>query len=115
MYHFYNDILTALPSKTEETKKAREQILEARTKQAIRFSKTITNTNSGMSARDIEQLIPINKEVKDLLKVSSKKLNLSPRSYHRLIKVARTIADLAGSKEIEQTHVLEALQYRVSL
>jgi magnesium chelatase family protein len=113
--HVCYDILTALPSKTEETKNAREQILAARTKQAIRFSKTTTNTNSGMSARDIEQLISINKEVKDLLKISSEKLNLSPRSYHRLIKVARTIADLANSKEIEQTHVLEALQYRVSL
>lgn len=113
--HVPYDTLTALPSKTEETKQAREQILAARTRQSNRFSDTETSTNSGMSARDIEQLIYIDKEVKDLLKVSSEKLNLSPRSYHRLIKVARTIADLAGSEKIESTHVLEALQYRVSL
>jgi len=53
--------------------------------------------------------------VGDLLKISSAKLNLSPRSYHRLIKVARTIADLDGAEHIEVPHVLEALQYRVPL
>lgn len=113
--HVPYDVLTALPSKTEETKPAREQILAARKNQSERFSKTVTNTNSGMSARDIEELIHIEAEVKDLLKVSSEKLNLSPRGYHRLIKVARTIADLDESNEIESKHVLEALQYRVSL
>jgi len=113
--HVPYDTLTSLPSKVEETKNAREQILSARDTQSKRFCKTNTNTNSGMSARDLEQLIKLNDEVKDLLKISSTKLNLSPRSYHRLIKVARTISDLDGSEEIETKHLLEALQYRVSL
>jgi len=113
--HVPYDTLTSLPSKVEETKNAREQILSARDTQSKMFCKTNTNTNSGMSARDLEQLIKLNDEVKDLLKISSTKLNLSPRSYHRLIKVARTISDLDGSEEIETKHLLEALQYRVSL
>ena len=113
--HVPYDTLTALPSKTDETTPAREQILSARTEQSKRFSKTSTNTNSGMSARDIEQLIDLTDDVTSLLKTSSEKLNLSPRSYHRLIKVARTIADLDNSEQIKTPHVLEALQYRVTM
>lgn len=113
--HVPYDTLTSLPSKVDETTSAREQILSARQLQSVRFSKTKTSTNSGMSARDIEQLIILKEEVKDLLKISSERLNLSPRSYHRLIKVARTIADLDNSENIETSHLLEALQYRVTL
>ncbi len=113
--HVPYETLTTLNKGSGETERAREQILSARELQANRFSNVTTNTNSGMAARDIEALIDLSTEVKDLLKVSSAKLNLSPRSYHRLIKVARTIADLAGKEHIETPHVLEALQYRVSL
>lgn len=113
--HIPYETLTSLPNKDKETEKARGQILLARKNQTKRLKDTKTNTNSGMSARDIESCVYLTKEIKDLLKVSSERLNLSPRSYHRLIKVARTIADLDESKEIEISHVLEALQYRVSL
>lgn len=113
--HVPYETLTAIPSKTKETSIAREQILSARDKQRSRFENTTTHTNSGMSARDIENLISLSDEVKNLLKVSSAKLNLSPRGYHRLIKVSRTIADLDGREEITTAHVLEALQYRVNL
>lgn len=113
--HVPYETLTSLPNRERETQKAREQILSARNKQTKRLKKTITNTNSGMTARDIENYILLTDEVKDLLKISSSKLNLSPRGYHRLIKVARTIADLDQSDDIKTTHVLEALQYRVNL
>ena len=113
--HVPYETLTSLPNKSGETKSAREQILKARTKQTDRFKKTATNNNAGMSARDIEEFIHLSPEIKDLLKTSSAKLNLSPRGYHRLIKVSRTIADLGGSEDIETSHVLEALQYRVNL
>jgi len=113
--HVPYDTLTSLPNKNKETESARQQISTSRNQQSARFTETGTNTNSGMSARDIENLIILTPEVKDLLKISSAKLNLSPRSYHRLIKVARTIADLDESVEIGITHVLEALQYRVPI
>ena len=68
-----------------------------------------------MSSRDLEETVILQQEIKNILKLSSEKLNLSPRSYHRLIKVSRTIADLDGKQDIEPKHVYEALQYRVKL
>ncbi len=113
--HVDYDTLTGLKVETGETDKAREQVKAARERMLARLGSRAITTNSNLSARDIEELIVLTDEVKDLLKVSSAKLNLSPRSYHRLIKVARTIADLDNSEHIEVPHVLEALQYRVPL
>ncbi len=113
--HIDYETLTKLNKSVGETESARAQIMDARSRQKTRLTETKTNTNAGMSARDIEALIPLGDEVKDLLKKSSQKLNLSPRGYHRLLKVSRTIADLDGAEEIAVSHVLEALQYRVSL
>ena len=111
--HVPYETLTGLKNKSGETEAARTQILKSRALQTTRLAEAGTSTNASMSARDIENHINLNAEVKDLLKISSQKLNLSPRSYHRLIKVARTIADLEEDEDIETKHVLEALQYRV--
>ena len=113
----YDTLTEKRDSKTvsDETKKAREQIQKARELALERLKNTPVTTNAEMSARDIEDTIHLSSEVQDLLKVSSAKLNLSPRSYHRLVKVSRTIADLDNSGEIKSEHVLEALQYRVKI
>jgi len=100
---------------SNETKLAREQIGRARELALARLKNRPVATNAEMSARDIEEVIKLSNDVQDLLKVSSAKLNLSPRSYHRLVKVSRTIADLDDSEEIKAEHVLEALQYRVKI
>lgn len=113
--HVPYETLTSLKKQVGETDQAREQILHARQNQTARFADTNTKTNAAMTARDIENFITLTDDVKDILKTSSAKLNLSPRSYHRLIKVARTIADLDQAENITVPHVLEALQYRVSL
>jgi len=113
--HVPYDTLTSLPSKIKETDLARAAIQSARTKQQERYQKHSEFTNTNLSAREIEEHITLSDEVKDLLKLSSERLNLSPRAYHRLIKVARTIADLDDATDIETSHVLEALQYRVSV
>jgi magnesium chelatase family protein len=113
--HVPYETLTALPSKIEETANAQKAIQTARTKQQERYQKHSEFTNTNLSAREIEEHITLSDDVKDLLKLSSQKLNLSPRSYHRLIKVARTIADLDDATDIKTSHVLEALQYRVNL
>jgi len=113
--HVPYDTLTALPSKIDETDIARNLINNARQKQTSRYQKPSEYTNSTISPREIEEHIALSDDVQGLLKKSSERLNLSPRSYHRLIKVSRTIADLDDSEHIEPAHVLEALQYRVSV
>lgn len=113
--HVPYETLTGLKSAVGETKLGREKILEARKHQETRLTGRGITTNASMTSRDIDDIIVLSPEVKDILKMSSAKLNLSPRSYHRLIKVSRTIADLDNSPDIETKHVLEALQYRVKL
>ncbi len=98
-----------------ETERARTQVQEARERMLARLHTRGVTTNAEMSARDIADTITLSEKVHDILRNSSKQLNLSPRSYHRVIKVARTIADLDNSEEIEASHIYEALQYRVKV
>lgn len=69
-------------------------------------------TNSELTAKDIKSGIGITAKARSLLEVSSQRIGLSPRAFHRVIKLARTIADIETSSTIEEKHVLEALQYR---
>ncbi len=113
--HVDYETLTSAPSETGETERAREQVAKARERMLARLAGRGVRTNAEMSARDIEATITLTDEVKDVLRLSSAKLNLSPRSFHRVIKVAMTIADLDEVDTIETKHVLEALQYRVQV
>nr|HPI24715.1 hypothetical protein [Candidatus Paceibacterota bacterium] len=63
-------------------------------------------------ARDLDKYAPLTPAGRKLLNQSAAKLNLSARAYHRSIKLARTIADLAKAENIGEEHLLEALQYR---
>ena len=65
-----------------------------------------------MNEKEFKQHCTLNKECTDLLEVAFKKLNLSARAYNRILKVARTIADLDGAENIEKQHIMEAIQYR---
>ncbi len=113
--HVPYETLTTLSLPKDETKNARTQITLARTLQITRLQNRGIAVNAHMTSRDIDDVITLTPPVKDILKASSAKLNLSPRSYHRLIKVAQTIADLDNADTIEPKHLLEALQYRVKL
>ena len=70
------------------------------------------SSNAQMSNKQIEMFCKLNKECLVLLNQAMSKLNLSARSYHRILKVARTIADHDGSNYIEPKHIAEAIQYR---
>jgi magnesium chelatase family protein len=113
--HVDYETLTGLKTEAGETDQARETIKEARSHALARrkSDQTLPTTNKNLSARNIEESIELTDDVRDTLKAASEKLNLSPRGYHRLLKVARTIADLDNSEHIQTAHVLEALQYRV--
>jgi magnesium chelatase family protein len=65
-----------------------------------------------MQSKQIKQFCPINAEVKDLLRAAVSQLGLSARAYDSILKLARTVADLEASEQIELAHVAEAIQYR---
>ncbi|MFI5265463.1 MAG: ATP-binding protein, partial [Candidatus Levyibacteriota bacterium] len=90
----------------------RNRVEKARKRQQKRFHGKKIITNSEMSAKDIKTLLKIEQDAKDILREAVTKLSLSARSYHKVIKISQTIADLANSKTIKSSHVLEALQYR---
>jgi magnesium chelatase family protein len=96
----------------ESTKELKPTVINARKTQLKRYGKIKSKTNAELSARDLVRFIKLNDNVKELLNKSAKQLDLSARSYHRIIKLARTIADMNGEKEVKENHVLEALQYR---
>jgi magnesium chelatase family protein len=94
-----------------ETEAARERVLRARAAQQKRFGNA-QRTNSELSPREIDELVPLRPKVREILEKAGTRLSMSPRAFHRVIKVARTIADLDESPDINESHVLEALQYR---
>jgi magnesium chelatase family protein len=98
----------------ERSEKIRARVITAREIQKERFKNLGKKfmTNSDMGVRDLSSVVKLKKEVRELLDDSAERLGLSARAYHRVIKIAQTIADLARSKEIESEHILEAIQYR---
>ncbi len=92
----------------------KERINQARLKQKKRFSlsKKKIQTNSEMNAKDLNQLVKLTPEAKQILDNFAAKLGLSARAYHRVIKLAQTITDLNNQENINRENILEALQYR---
>jgi magnesium chelatase family protein len=98
----------------ETSERVREKVAAARAKAEARYKKLKLpfKQNSEVGARDIAAAIPLSDEVKQTLNLAAKKHDLSARSYHRLIKLARTVADLEGRDDVAVSDLMEALQYR---
>lgn len=98
----------------EKSMAFRRRVEGARQRQLERFSRSGKKIfkNAEMSPRELVELIVLDKETRKILDTAAERLGFSPRVYHRMIKVARTIADLEESKEVKAGHILEAVEYR---
>lgn len=96
----------------ESSETIRERVQKARDLQSKRFEKTNLASNADITSKNIKKFCPLSDDCLTILRMAVTKLQLSGRSYHRIIKLSRTIADLAGDDEIKISHIAEALQYR---
>jgi magnesium chelatase family protein len=97
----------------EDSATIRGRVVDARKRQQERFAHKRTITcNARMGPRELKSYCALDEATKELLKFAMADLNLSARAYDRVLKVARTIADLAGSETIASDHISEAIQYR---
>lgn len=102
----------------EESKIFRNKVEKARNIQALRFKNSSTpagkkiSKNGEMGAKDLVTTVFLEKGAEKILNLAAERLGFSPRVYHRMIKVARTIADLEGSEIVKPEHILEAVEYR---
>ena len=97
---------------SESSKSIRERVEAARKRQTERFKNKKIISNSEMSSQDVKEFCKVDDQTLNLLKTAVNQFRLSARSYYKILKLARTIADLEEKEKIESSHVAEALQYR---
>lgn len=106
----YRD-LTTRPEEESSTQ-IRTRVTQARAIQSRRFRRSRIHCNAQMNSRQIKMFCTIDSACKHLLETAIETLALSARAYHRILKIARTLADLAGGGSIGEAHIAEAIQYR---
>lgn len=106
------DELIKTNQEAESSAKIRERVIKARKIQAKRYENENILTNSELTADLIKKYCVLDEKSQQILTLAAQKYQLSGRRYHRILKIARTIADLAGSANIGVEHITQALQYR---
>lgn len=106
----YKDLMSVTDAESSEA--IRKRVFAARKVQEERFKKTRIHCNAKMANRHIKQYCAIDRDSNALMESAVDKLGLSARAYNRILKIARTIADLDGSPGIRSNHAAEAIQYR---
>jgi len=103
---------TSLSVKVDNSKTIQLRVQKARDMQIKRFKGSKFKSNSEMSSKTVKEFCPLSPECLEILRSAVATMNLTARSYHKVIKIARTIADLVGAKDIITNHLAEALMYR---
>jgi len=106
-------LVSQAKNKAETSKEIQKRVQKAREAQTKRFQGTKLKSNAEMGTKDVKKYCPLSDECRTILRSAISSLNLSARAYFKVIKVARTIADLSSDKEIAVNHLAEALQYRL--
>ena len=99
-------------SKSKSSSELKEEVVRARLIQEERYKNEKISTNSELNTNQMKKYIKLSEDVEKIAKMAFNKYNFSVRSFNKIIKMSRTIADLEGSKEIESKHLLEAIRYR---
>ncbi|MBI3742503.1 MAG: YifB family Mg chelatase-like AAA ATPase, partial [Chloroflexi bacterium] len=97
---------------SESSEKIRARVEQARARQRARLAGLPLQCNADMGPAEVRQFCAIDDASKNLLRAAMQQLHMSARAFHRILKLARTIADLAESEKIETAHIAEAIQYR---
>ena len=98
---------------SESSAAVKKRVLKARSLQRKRFRRSRARVNAHMTPRQISRYCPLDESGRGVIRQAITRLGLSARAYHRVVKVARTIADLAACDEIRESHIQEAIQYRI--
>jgi magnesium chelatase family protein len=106
----YQELSSNLPA--ENSAQIKERVNKARAIQRERFKNESVLCNAQMSHKHVRKFCNLGKEESELLKMAMSELNFSARAYDKILKVSRTIADLAGSEQIKTEHLSEAIQHR---
>jgi len=106
----YNELSQKRSGESSEV--IRLRVNNARNKQALRYKEEPISCNAHLESKQIEKYCVLDKEARELLKMAILELGISARAYDKILKVARTIADLHGKKTVEACHVSEAISYR---
>lgn len=96
----------------ENSEQIKKRVLKARTIQEKRFQNENVLHNAQMNHKQVRKFCTLGKKENELLKLAMTELNFSARAYDKILKVSRTIADLAESEQIKTEHLAEAIQYR---
>jgi magnesium chelatase family protein len=96
----------------EPSAKIRERVQSARSRQSARFAGTPFTANADMGPTQVRDYCHVDDTGRQLLGAAMRQMQLSARAYHRILKLARTISDLAGEEHIQPAHIAEAIQYR---
>ncbi len=96
----------------EPSEAVRARVEQARVRQRERFAGTPLSSNADMGPGEVREICQLDETGRGLVRAAMQQLQMSARAFHRILKLARTIADLAGSEQIETAHLAEAIQYR---